>query len=140
MNLADINDVWNRRIIALPEPAGRDVWQTPYETIALGTGDCEDYAIGKYFSAILLGFGKEASVATVKLTSGQAHCVMMHSGWVLDNLAASIVKIAFKPQIAEFLFTSTIDEPNDPRFKAMLARMDEAKTFADVRTFLSRGR
>lgn len=28
---------------------GRDCWQTPAETLASGRGDCEDFAIAKYF-------------------------------------------------------------------------------------------
>lgn len=36
---------------------GRDCWQTPAETLAAGRGDCEDYAIAKYFLLDACGAG-----------------------------------------------------------------------------------
>jgi hypothetical protein len=54
----------NRRINELvdytPDLAlcgARDCWQTPAETLASGRGDCEDYAIAKYFLLNACGSG-----------------------------------------------------------------------------------
>ena len=33
----------------------KDYWATPFEFMGTGAGDCEDYAIAKYFSLIKLG-------------------------------------------------------------------------------------
>jgi len=40
-------------------PNTRDVWQTPRETIEKGTGDCEDYAILKFYLLKELGFNPD---------------------------------------------------------------------------------
>ncbi len=33
----------------------KDYWATPFEFMGTGAGDCEDYAIAKYFSLVKLG-------------------------------------------------------------------------------------
>jgi predicted transglutaminase-like cysteine proteinase len=45
---AFVNNHVNRRIDYLPDGA-LDRWQTPAETLARARGDCEDFAITKYF-------------------------------------------------------------------------------------------
>ena len=37
----------------------QDYWATPFEFMGTGGGDCEDYAIAKYFSLIKLGIPDE---------------------------------------------------------------------------------
>jgi predicted transglutaminase-like cysteine proteinase len=37
----------------------KDYWATPFEFMGTGAGDCEDYAIGKYFSLIKLGIPED---------------------------------------------------------------------------------
>ena len=37
----------------------KDYWATPFEFIGTGAGDCEDYAIAKYFSLIKLGIPED---------------------------------------------------------------------------------
>lgn len=53
-----VNDFFNLRI-AFREDAeiwGKsDYWATPMETMGRGEGDCEDFAIAKYFSLLLAG-------------------------------------------------------------------------------------
>jgi hypothetical protein len=41
-----------------------DHWQTPEETLTLGTGDCEDMAL-LYINILYLRFGEKADMATV---------------------------------------------------------------------------
>ena len=56
--IAFINVEVNQRIAyaADPESApGADVWSTPCETLARGTGDCEDFAITKFFLLLASG-------------------------------------------------------------------------------------
>jgi predicted transglutaminase-like cysteine proteinase len=38
-----------------PSAPGADVWSTPFETLARGTGDCEDFAIAKFYLLVASG-------------------------------------------------------------------------------------
>jgi predicted transglutaminase-like cysteine proteinase len=53
-----VNVEVNQRIEYEPDPPsvpGVDVWSTPYETLARGAGDCEDFAITKFFLLVASG-------------------------------------------------------------------------------------
>ena len=53
-----INVAVNRRIEYVADPvsaSGADVWSTPCETLARGAGDCEDFAITKFFLLLASG-------------------------------------------------------------------------------------
>ena len=71
-----------------------DYWATPLETLALGAGDCEDFALAKYFTLTALGVEESRLRLTyVKaLKLNQAHMVLTYyaepdaAPWVLDNL------------------------------------------------------
>ncbi|MBI5001522.1 MAG: hypothetical protein HZB92_08390 [Euryarchaeota archaeon] len=43
--LSAVFDYVSEHVKYLREPEGQDYWQTPDETLSLGTGDCEDYAL-----------------------------------------------------------------------------------------------
>ena len=76
----------------------QDYWATPFEFMGSGAGDCEDYAIAKYFSLIKLGIDDDklriTYVSYTKANSKfeQAHMVLSYyhkSGAepvVLDNI------------------------------------------------------
>ena len=77
--------------------AARDYWATPVELIASNGGDCEDYAIAKYFSLLATGFPVEKlRITYVKALkqpqNDQAHMVLTYfttpsaMPLVLDNL------------------------------------------------------
>lgn len=55
--LKNVNDFFNQ--ITYKSDAitwgTKDYWATPFEFMGRGAGDCEDYAIAKYFSLIKLG-------------------------------------------------------------------------------------
>jgi predicted transglutaminase-like cysteine proteinase len=56
--LVAINQFFNRRIQFAPDTEvwGQiDYWASPLETLDKGAGDCEDYAIAKYFSLLAVG-------------------------------------------------------------------------------------
>jgi predicted transglutaminase-like cysteine proteinase len=56
--LQAINQFFNRRLLFREdiETWGQiDYWASPLEFMEKGQGDCEDYAIGKYFSLIAAG-------------------------------------------------------------------------------------
>jgi predicted transglutaminase-like cysteine proteinase len=71
-----------------------DYWATPIESLIKGAGDCEDYAIAKYFSLRRLGIPSEKlRITYVKaLRLNQAHMVLTYypsptaEPLVLDNL------------------------------------------------------
>ena len=76
----------------------KDYWATPVEALFRGAGDCEDYAIAKYFSLRQLGVPSEKlRITYVKaLRLNQAHMVLTYYAHpeamplVLDNLIDAI--------------------------------------------------
>ena len=75
-----------------------DYWATPVEFLASNGGDCEDFAIAKYFTLIKLGIAENQLTLTyVKaLRLNQAHMVLTYypapgkEPLVLDNLVDTI--------------------------------------------------
>ncbi len=75
-----------------------DYWATPIEFLGIGAGDCEDYAIAKYFTLKAMGFADEklniTYVKAVKLN--RTHMVLTYVNkpgdepLVLDNLIDTI--------------------------------------------------
>lgn len=71
----------------------KDYWASPIETLGRGKGDCEDYAIAKYFSLIALGIPEEKIrlMYVRQLTINQPHMVLIYFEepssipFVLDN-------------------------------------------------------
>jgi len=58
-----------------------DYWASPFEFMGVGAGDCEDYAIGKYFALRALGIpDKKLKITYVKLRHkngrSEAHMVL----------------------------------------------------------------
>ncbi len=120
--LKKINDFFNRQI-RFGEDASvwsqPDYWATPIETLGQGAGDCEDFAIAKYFSL------KEVGVASEKLRliyvraktgttdAAQAHMVLAYYSQpdaeplVLDNLIGDIRPASRRPDLVPvFSFNS----------------------------------
>lgn len=73
----------------------RDYWATPVESMLLGAGDCEDFAIAKYFTLLEMGVAdSRLRITYVKaLRLNQAHMVLTYFEGpqavplVLDNLS-----------------------------------------------------
>jgi predicted transglutaminase-like cysteine proteinase len=78
-----------------------DYWATPKEFLTLGYGDCEDYAIIKYFTLIKLGFDKKRLFLTAvrEKYQGGYHMVLSYfihknrSPLVLDNLSFRVLPL-----------------------------------------------
>lgn len=76
----------------------KDYWSTPVEFLSRGAGDCEDYAIAKYFSLKMMGISEEKlRIAYVKaLQYNIFHMVMLYYSnpgaepLILDNLVTTI--------------------------------------------------
>lgn len=107
--LVAINDFWNVNVLAGVDQNiwhEADYWATPLESLGKGSGDCEDFVIGKYFSLIRLGMpGRQmrfiyvrARVGGLGSTQSVAHMVLgfyatpQSDPLVLDNLVPGIQK------------------------------------------------
>lgn len=92
--LAEVNRWVNRRIQYADDArnwAERDYWASAEETLALGRGDCEDYAILKYQMLAALGFDRRDMYLTLArdLVRNADHAVLVVKiegrPYMLDN-------------------------------------------------------
>ncbi len=94
VHYADDIDIWGRS----------DYWASPLETLAKGVGDCEDYAIAKYFSLLAMGMppSRLRMVFVRAMLDGpggrsQAHMVLAYypaigsEPLILDNLVTEVL-------------------------------------------------
>jgi predicted transglutaminase-like cysteine proteinase len=75
-----------------------DKWATRKDFLFNGKGDCEDYAIAKYFTLIELGFSpSKLFLTTVRTSTGGYHMVLAYyfnlkkSPLILDNLSFKVL-------------------------------------------------
>lgn len=114
--LRRVNDFFNRRI---QDGEDRDIWgqadywATPIETLAKGRGDCEDFAIAKYFTLLATGVPNEKlRLVYVKARIGgpassvmQAHMVLAYypepeaEPLILDSLLGDIRPASRRPDL-----------------------------------------
>ena len=102
-----INEFFNRRVRFEDDASvwgQEDYWATPIEFMGKGTGDCEDFAIAKYFSLRDLGINQtklrltyvRAKIGGPSSSITQAHMVLTYYAMpdaeplVLDNLISDI--------------------------------------------------
>ena len=95
----DDQNIWNQS----------DYWATPLETIGKGRGDCEDFALAKYYSLLHMGIPmNRLRLIYVKARQGnqqQAHMVLAYypqpnaTPQVLDNLDPSIKNASQRPDL-----------------------------------------
>lgn len=122
--LKDINEYVNRKLrfdTDLKIWGHEDYWATPIEGLIRGSGDCEDYAIAKYFSLKFSGVPvSKLRITYVKARIGgkdspltQAHMVLTYYATpdaeplVLDNLVSEIRSASRRPDLAPiFSFNS----------------------------------
>ena len=84
-----------------PVDVNIDYWKTPKEFLKSGYGDCEDYAIIKYFTLIKLGFNPKRLYLTVVQDqfSKNLHMVLSYftpeedTALILDNLSFRVLKM-----------------------------------------------
>lgn len=85
----------------------QDYWATPYEFLCKKAGDCEDFAIAKYFSLKAMGMAEEKlNIMYVKaIQLGQAHMVLAYYSepgaepLILDNLIDVISPGSKRPDL-----------------------------------------
>lgn len=114
--LQRINEFFNRRLQFGDDQQiwlQSDYWATPLETLAKGAGDCEDFAIAKYFTLLNLGIPNEslrliyvkARIGGSASTVTQAHMVLAYyptpdaEPMVLDNLITDIRPASRRPDL-----------------------------------------
>lgn len=103
--LEKVNSFFNQFEYQLDEL--EDYWKSPVEFIVDGGGDCEDYAIIKYFTLVSLGVPPEKLRITyvTSLTLNQAHMVLSYyptpeaEPLILDSLESKIKKASKRPDL-----------------------------------------
>ena len=104
--LQAVNQFFNRRIASREDIdvwGQVDYWASPLEMLGKGAGDCEDFAIGKYFSLLALGMpAQRLRLVYVRAQIGgaggvvQAHMVLAYYAsagaepLILDNLITDV--------------------------------------------------
>lgn len=119
--LSRVNDFFNQRVLFDSDMAiwqQNDYWATPLETMGRGAGDCEDFAIAKYATLLLMGVPNERlRLIYVRARTGnaksEAHMVLGYyqqptdEPLVLDNLIGTIRPASSRPDLTPvFSFNS----------------------------------
>ncbi|TJZ73474.1 transglutaminase-like cysteine peptidase [Chitiniphilus eburneus] len=147
-----INNFFNRNMAFVDDQilwGEVDYWATPLESIGKGGGDCEDFAIAKYFSLLEAGVDNaklrltyvKARIGGPESSVTQAHMVLTYYATpqaeplVLDNLIGEIRPASRRPDlIPVFSFnrdgvyvpgatTASVDRLS--RWKNLLQRMQQ---------------
>ncbi len=121
--LQAINEFFNRHVLFRDDTEvwGQiDYWASPLETLHKGRGDCEDYAVAKYFSLLALGMPtSKLRLVYVRAQIGgpqglvQAHMVLAYYAapgaepMILDNLITELRPASRRPDLVPvFSFNS----------------------------------
>lgn len=116
MQIKKVNEFWNHhmRFVEDTEAWGQDdYWATPMESLGQGKGDCEDFAIAKYFTLLAAGMDvAQLRLIYVKAKLGgsasnitQAHMVLAFYSdpdaepQILDNLLGEIRPASRRPDL-----------------------------------------
>ena len=113
--LSHVNSFMNRTFSKqdIDSNSSIDYWATPKEFLLQGHGDCEDYAISKYFTLLELNIPKEKLYfAVVKVKgSNTDHMVLLYlenknsTPLVLDNLSFRVIPLTKRKKlIPKFAF------------------------------------
>lgn len=158
VRLNGVNTFFNRRIVFGEDSAvwGRaDYWASPLETLAQGQGDCEDYAIAKYFSLMAAGVpGARLRLVYVQAQIGGPggalipHMVLAYYAQpaseplILDNLVTEVRAASRRPDLLPVFSFNTeglwqgASGPNAGDASVRLSRWRELLTKAREEGFL----
>ncbi|EDZ61235.1 hypothetical protein SMGD1_0306 [Sulfurimonas gotlandica GD1] len=92
-----------------------DYWATPKEFLTMGSGDCEDYAIIKYFTLLKLGFEKDKLFITLAYDkySKRDHMVLSYFAdvnkppLILDSLSYEVLDLNKRADLKVSAFINT---------------------------------
>ena len=107
---AKINNWTNNNVIFRSDQEGwntRDYWQTPRETLKTLHGDCEDYAVFKYFTLVSWGIPPDHLQLWYGYHYSTPHMVVTYCGTVLDSNTNEILPLAH----TSFLPRFRVDSP-----------------------------
>ena len=121
--LQAVNEFFNRRVLFRDDTEAwgqTDYWASPMETLDRGQGDCEDFAIAKYFSLLAIGMPiPKLRLVYVRAQIGgpqgvqQAHMVLAYYAapgaepLILDNLITEVRPASRRPDLVPvFSFNS----------------------------------
>ena len=107
-----VNQFFNRQVLFRDDTVAWglvDYWASPIETLGQGQGDCEDYAIGKYFTLLAMGM-PTARLRLVYVRAQlaglvQAHMVLAYYAapgaepLILDNLIGELRPASRRPDL-----------------------------------------
>lgn len=107
-----VNEYFNRKIMYRSDLdlwGQNDYWASPLETLTRDAGDCEDFAIAKYFALINLGVAdKKLRLVYVRAKFDgvlQPHMILAYypgnnsDPWVLDSLVTEFKKAPDRPDL-----------------------------------------
>jgi predicted transglutaminase-like cysteine proteinase len=113
--LISLNEFFNRRIEFRDDRSvwgQHDYWASPLQSLARGQGDCEDFAIAKYFSLLALGMpSTKLRMVYVRAQlggpGGPAHAHMVLAFYaspgseplILDNLIGDVRSASRRPDL-----------------------------------------
>lgn len=110
--VAAVNDFYNNRIGFRSDQelyGVVDHWASPLETLARGAGDCEDFAIAKYFTLVAAGVSQRklrlVYVRAMDVGLAVPHMVLAYyptpdaDPWVLDNLVPGLRPASARPDL-----------------------------------------
>lgn len=146
------NDYLNRAIRYAEDAAiwdSSDYWATPLESLGKGLGDCEDYAIAKYFTLRQIGVPEDklrfvyvrAQISGPAGSISVAHMVLAYftrpdaMPLILDNLVGELRSASERPDLTPVfsfnmsgIFTGPGDRPSSSverlsRWKDLILRM-----------------
>ena len=97
--------------------ASIDYWATPKEFLIQGHGDCEDYAITKYFTLLEIGIPREKLYFAVVDVKGEmaSHMVLFYlenkksTPLVLDNLSSKVIPLTQREKLIPRFAFNEID-------------------------------
>lgn len=100
--LYQINKEVNEEIQYKDDESGNDYWQSPLETFTLKTGDCEDYAVLKWYKLLKNGIPEKSMTFLLGVTEDfQFHTelqVLYNTKiYYLDNNTNNIMTSLIKP-------------------------------------------
>lgn len=121
--LVAVNQFFNRRVLFRDDAdvwGEHDHWASPLEMLDKGAGDCEDYAIAKYFTLVATGMpASKLRLVYVRAQIGgpggpaQAHMVLAYYAapsaepLILDNLIGDVRPASRRPDLTPvFSFNS----------------------------------
>ena len=112
-----------KRITAIPDGKNTDFWQTPFETLLLGEGDCEDFAILFHSIASWLDIPTHVVLGhCVRYTESgrpvkQGHAWLQYRGRLIDPLASALGNVQYEAKIQFNAEEAQFVNPKGPRSK-----------------------